>query len=128
LQLIKWSIVMKDKESLLRIKEFIDQTRDKMTITSIRSRREVETDRGVFVSEMETEIESSETKPENLRDAQIAYLLLSMETSIGAWKSALSESAITVTTFETKVKDLKKNTMAHLSRLIPKEEEKEKIA
>jgi hypothetical protein len=119
---------MKDKESLLRIKEFIDQTRDKMTITSIRSRREVETDRGVFVSEMETEIESSETKPENLRDAQIAYLLLSMETSIGAWKSALSESAITVTTFETKVKDLKKNTMAHLSRLIPKEEEKEKIA
>jgi len=119
---------MNDKKTLLKIKEFIDQTRDKMTITSIRSRREVETERGVFVSEMETEIEVADTKQENLRDAQIAYLLLSMETSIGAWRSALSESAITVTTFDTKVKDLKKNTMAHLSRIIPQEEAKEKTA
>lgn len=119
---------MLEKDNLLRIKEFVDQTRKKMTITSIRSRREVETERGVFVSEMETEIEVANTKPENLRDAQIAYLLLSMETSISAWRSALSESAITVTTFNTKVKDLKKNTMAHLSRIIPQEEAEEKTA
>lgn len=115
---------MQDKETLLRIKEFIDQTRGKMVITSLKSRREVQTERGVFISEMESTVEPSK---DNLQDAQIAYLLLSMETAIGAWRAALSESAITVTTFETKVKDLKKNTMAHISRIIPKEE-KEKTA
>ena len=119
---------MQDKESLLRIKEFIDQTRGKMEITTIRSRREVTTERGTFISEMESKVEAAETNSENLRDAQIASLLLSMETAIGAWRAALSESAITVTTFDTKVKDLKKNTMAHISRIIPQEEIKEKTA
>lgn len=116
---------MQEKDNLLKIKEYIDQTRGKMVITNIKSRREVNTERGLFISEMESTIEPS---GDNLRDAQIAYLLLSMETAISAWRSALSESAITVTTFETKVKDLKKNTMAHISRIIPQEEQKEKIA
>ena len=120
---------MTEKETLLRIKEFIDQTRGKMEITNIKSRREVKTERGIFISEMESKVEPAPTTEENLRDAQIAYLLLSMETAIGAWRSALSESAITVTTFETKVIDLKKNTMAHISRIIPQEQNnKEKTA
>ena len=119
---------MQEKEKILQIKEFIDQTRGKMKITKVSASRHVETERGVFVSEMQTDIEVAENSKENLRDAQIAYLLLAMETSIAAWRSALSESAITVTTFETKVKDLKKNTMAHLSRIIPAEKAKEKIA
>lgn len=119
---------MTERENLLKIKEFVDQTRGKMKIHTIKSTREVQTERGNFISTMESQLEVAETKEENFRDAQIAYLLLSMECAISAWRSALSESAITVTTFQTKVVDLKKNTMAHISRIIPQETQKEKTA
>ena len=119
---------MNDRATILKIKEFVDQTKGKMKITTVFASREVQTDRGIFTSKMESELEASGNFTDNLREAQIAYLLLAMETSISAWRSALSESAITVVTFDTKVKDLKKNTMAHLSRIIPQEEAKEKTA
>ena len=119
---------MTERENLLKIKEFIDQTRDKMEIHTISATREVQTDRGVFSSTMESNLKVADTKEENFLDAKVSYLLLSMEASISSWRSALSESAITETTFNTKVIDLKKNTMAHISRLMPKETLEEKTA
>ena len=117
-----------ENEIILRIKEFVQQTKDKMEVSEISASREVKTERGIFSSSMSTTLKVAEDYSDNIRDAQVAYLLLAMETSISAWRSALSESAITQTQFETKVIDLKKNTMAHLSRIIPQKEAKEKVA
>ena len=58
----------------------------------------------------------------SIEEARVSHLLLSLEASIGAWRSALSEGAITPEQFEARVRDLKRNTVAHLERVLPPED------
>jgi hypothetical protein len=63
-----------------------------------------------------------------LEEAQVAQTLLSMEAALGAWRAALSEGVITMEEYDAKTKMVKRNTLAHLSRIIPVSEAKAKIA
>ena len=62
-----------------------------------------------------------------LQDAQVAHIILSMEAAIAAWRAALSEGAISIASFDAKVRDLKRNALAHLSRTLPVEQAQAKV-
>jgi len=52
-------------------------------------------------------------------DAQIAQQILNKEASIAAWRSALTEGAISENAFHAKVREIRANTIAHIDRILP---------
>ena len=62
-----------------------------------------------------------------VEEARVAHVLLSLEATLGACRAALTDGAITMRDFDFRVAQAKKNTLAHLSRLMPKTEAKELV-
>ena len=78
-------------------------------------------------TDVSTDTADSASSGMTFQEAQVAHLLLSMEASIGAWRAALSDGAISESRFDSKVRDVKRNTLAHLSRILPKEDARTRV-
>jgi len=135
-------------EQMVRIKEAVERVRGGLRVTKVVATRAVKTKRGDFFAgmsaawssvqddasgpgaDLDLTVDTAEVISSGMlmEDAKIAHLLVSMEASIGAYRAALSEGAITERDFEARVRDLKRNTLAHLSRLIPADEAETKVA
>ena len=133
---------MADQEHLQHIKTTVERVKGKMRITKVVATRAVKTKSGDFFAGMSaawdtvqddaggmgadtdvsTDTADSASSGMTFQEAQVAHLLLSMEASIGAWRAALSDGAISESRFEGKVRDVKRNTLAHLSRILSKED------
>lgn len=127
---------------LTKINEVISQTRSKMRITKVVATRAVKTKSGDYFCGMSAAWESvqddaggsgSDTEivmrdsdvsfsGMTLDEARIAQTLLSLEANMGALRAALTDGAISVSEFENRIRGAKKNTLAHLSRLLPAED------
>jgi hypothetical protein len=128
-----------DPKQVHKIKNTVDRVKRKMRITKVVATRAVKTKRGDFFAGMSaawdtvqddasgagadmdllTTTDEHTASGMTLQDAQVAHIILSMEASIAAWRAALSEGAITVNHFEGKVRDVKRNALAHLCRILP---------
>ncbi|MBQ73250.1 MAG: hypothetical protein CMJ67_10140 [Planctomycetaceae bacterium] len=133
---------MADQAHLKHIKDTVDRVKGKMRITKVVATRAVKTKQGDFFAGMSaawdtvqddaggmgadtdisTDTADSAASGMTLVEAQVAHILLSMEASIGAHRAALSDGAISESRFDDKVKHLKRNALAHLSRILPKPE------
>lgn len=127
---------------LTKINEVISQTRSKMRITKVVATRAVKTKSGDYFCGMSAAWESvqddaggsgSDTEivmrdsdvsfsGMTLDEARIAQTLLSLEANMGALRAALTDGAISLSEFENRIRGAKKNTLAHLSRLLPAED------
>jgi len=133
-----------DRKTLDRIRVAVKETRSRLRVTKVVATRAVKTSRGEFFCGMSAAWDSVQTDAAGATDldlvlgtaeeaasgmtieeARVSYLLLSLEASIGAWRAALSEGAITPEQFEARVRDLKRNTVAHLERILPPETDPE---
>ena len=127
-----------DQDTLNRIRVAVQETRSRLRVTKIVATRAVKTSRGDFFCGMSAAWDSVQndsggaadlglvlgTDDEmasgmSIEEARVSHLLLSLEAGIGAWRAALSEGAITPNQFEERVRDLKRNTVAHLERILP---------
>lgn len=135
---------MADQEHLKHIKETVERVKSKMRITKVVATRAVKTKSGDFFAGMsaawdtvqddaggmgadtDVSIDTADVASSGMtmQEAQVAHILLSMEASIGAWRAALSDGAVSEGRYEAKVRDVKRNTLAHLSRILPREEAK----
>jgi len=134
-------------EHIQHIKDTVTRVKDKMRITKVVATRAVKTKKGDYFAGMSaawdsvqddasgagadmdlvTSTDEHAASGMTLQDAQVAHVILSMEASIAAWRAALSEGAISVNAFDAKVKDIKRNALAHLSRILPADEAQRKV-
>lgn len=132
---------------MAKINALIESTRSKMKITKVVATRAVKTKSGDFFcgmsaawdsvqddaggqgSDLEVSVEDREVAVSGmtLEQARVAQTLLSLEASMGALRAALTDGALSMTEYEARVRGAKKNTLAHLSRMIPAEEAKKQI-
>jgi hypothetical protein len=135
-----------DPERLNHLKDVVSATRSKMRVTKITATRAVKTRKGDFFcgltaawdsyqddvggrgEDLDLDEVGGSFNAMTLEEAQVAQTLLSMEAALGAWRAALSEGVITMEEYDAKTKMVKRNTLAHLSRIIPVSEAKAKIA
>jgi len=130
---------MADQEHIKHIKETVERVKGKMRITKVVATRAVKTKSGDFFAGMsaawdtvqddaggmgadtDIAVDTADVASSGMtmQEAQVAHILLSMEASIGAWRAALSDGAISENRFDLKVRDLKRNALAHLSRILP---------
>ena len=135
---------MADQAHLKHIKDTVDRVKGKMRITKVVATRAVKTKQGDFFAGMsaawdtvqddaggmgadtDVSVDTDDTASSGMtmQEAQVAHILLSMEASIAAWRAALSDGAISENRFDGKVRDVKRNALAHLSRILPKQEAK----
>lgn len=133
--------------NLSKINAVIEQTRSKMRVTKVVATRAVKTKSGDFFCGMsaawdsvqddtggagaDTELVMRDSEVAvsgmTVEEARIAQTLLSLEASMGALRAALTDGAISINDFENRIRGAKKNTLAHLSRLIPPDEAKNQI-
>ena len=134
---------MADQAHLKHIKDTVDRVKGKMRITKVVATRAVKTKQGDFFAGMsaawdtvqddaggmgadtDVSVDTGDTASSGMtmQEAQVAHILLSMEASIAAWRAALSDGAIGGTA-SMAVRDVKRNALAHLSRILPKQEAK----
>ena len=132
---------------MAKINALIENTRSKMKITKVVATRAVKTKSGDFFcgmsaawdsvqddaggqgSDLEVSIEDREVAVSGmtLEQARVAQTLLSLEASMGALRAALTDGALSVNEYEARIRGAKKNTLAHLSRMIPAEEAKKQV-
>jgi hypothetical protein len=134
-----------DQDRLDQLREVVTTTRSKMRVTKITATRSVKTRKGDFFCGMtaawDTFQDDSGGRGDHPMDAvegsfnsmsieesQVAQTLLSMEAALGAWRAALSEGVISMAEYDAKTKVVKRNTLAHLSRIIPVDEARAKVA
>ena len=128
------------------IQDLIKDTRSKMRITKVVATRAVKTRKGDFFCGMSAAWDSTQDDaggvPDadltvdpgeitgsamTLEEARVAQVLLNLEAAQGALRAALSDQAISLREYEYRVSTLKKNTLAHLSRLMPSDEAKKAV-
>lgn len=127
------------------IKKTLQRVRSNLTITKVVATRSVKTSKGDFFAgisaswnsvqddgagadlDLLTTTGEQASSGMTLMDAKVAQLIVSMEASIGAWRAALSEGAISVEAFEAREKEIKTNTLAHLNRLLPAKDAQAKL-
>lgn len=132
---------------LKEIQRLVDDTRSKMRITKVVATRAIKTRKGDFFCGMSSAWESRQddvlghgadaalsaedsdisSSGMSIEEARVAQVLLHLEATLGACRAALTDGAITMRDFDYRVHQAKKNTLAHLSRLISKTEAKEKV-
>jgi len=115
------------------------EIRDRLRITKIVATRCVKTGKGDFfcgMSAAANSVQDSKVDVEllsdgeiaqsgfSIADSKIAHVLLSQEVAVGAYRAALTEGAISVNDFDERVKQIKRNTFAHLQRLVPMDDAK----
>lgn len=123
-----------EKEDKKRIQAAVTRVRSQMRITKVVATRAVKTKRGDFFAGMSAAWDSVQDDVSGLgadsglmmqdsemaasgmsvEDARVAHILLSMEASIGAWRAALTDGAISPSEFESRVSTIKHNTAEHL--------------
>jgi len=132
------------KEHLDLITATVAQVKSKMRITKVVATRAIKTKRGDFFAGMSAAWDSVQDDASGpgadldltvddrevsvsgmtVREAQIAHIILAMEASIGAHRAALTDGAISKSDFEAGVRQARRNTLAHLSQIIPESEAK----
>jgi hypothetical protein len=132
---------------MAKINALIENTRSKMKITKVVATRAVKTKSGDFFcgmsaawdsvqddaggqgSDLEVSIEDREVAVSGmtLEQARVAQTLLSLEASMGALRAALTDGALSMNEYEARIRGAKKNTLAHLSRMLPADEAKKQI-
>lgn len=127
------------KAHALKMGKKTAEVRGRLRVTKIVATRCIKTGKGDFFCGMsaafasvqdayaDTEILSDEdiaASGMTLADSKIAHVLLSQEAAVGAFRAAHTEGAISTDDFDTRVKQLKRNTFAHLQRLVPMDEAK----
>jgi len=130
------------------IQELVDSTRSKMRVTKVVATRAVKTRKGDFFCGMSSAWDSRQDDVSGqgsdagispmgdseiaqsgmtVEEARVAHVLLALEASLGACRAAVTDGAITMSDFNYRVSNAKKNTLAHLSRLMPQGEAKDKV-
>lgn len=125
-----------------QIQEAVNRVKDGLTITKVTSTRAVKTKRsgdffvGMSAAWNSTQDDAGGMGPDadltlttqeqsaagmSIIDAQIAQQILNKEASIAAWRSALTEGAISENAFLSKVREIRTNTIAHIDRILPED-------
>lgn len=132
---------------LTKINSLVEKTRSQMRVTKVVATRAIKTKSGDFFCGMsaawdsvqddaggagaDTELVMRDSEISvsgmTIEEARVAQTLLSLEASMGALRAALTDGAISMGDFEARVRGAKKNTLAHLSRLLPVEEAKQQL-
>ena len=123
-----------------QIQEAVNRVKGGLTITKVTSTRAVKTrksgdffvgmsaawnstqdDAGGMGADEDLTLTTQEQSSAGMSiiDAQIAQQILNKEASIAAWRSALTEGAISESAFYAKVREIRANTIAHIDRIIP---------
>ena len=127
---------MKNEDQRLNsIVETVTRVKRNMKITKVVATRAVKTKKGDFFSGISSAWESTQddaggpgadldvtsesASGMTLLEAQVAQVILAKEASIGAWRAALSEGAITLDEFEAQVRNVKRNALVHLNQILP---------
>jgi hypothetical protein len=126
---------MTEEQRINTIMETVARVKRGMKITKVVATRAVKTKKGDFFSGMSSawqstqddaggpgadlDLSSEAGSGMTLLEAQVAQVLLAKEASIGAWRAALSEGAITVEEFDSQVRHLKRNAITHLNQILP---------
>ena len=130
-----------DKNEKAQLQEMVSRIRGQMRVTKVVATRAVKTKRGDFFAGMSAAWESVQddvsgmgadtelmmqdneiaSSGMSVEDARVAHILLGMEASIGAWRAALTDGAISVNEFENRVATIKHNTAEHLQSFVKKE-------
>ncbi len=133
---------------LTKINALIEKTRSQMRVTKVVATRAIKTKSGDFFCGMsaawdsvqddaggagaDTELVMRDSEMSvsgmTIDEARVAQTLLSLEASLGALRAALTDGALSVSDFEARARSAKKNTLAHLSRLLPVDEAEKQIA
>jgi len=101
-------------ENLSAISAEATRIRGKMTVRKVSCEVLVKMPRRDFRCEMEADIEEGAT----IEEARRSHILLALEVGIAANRAVLAEAWITEEQFASRVQVLKKNTIAHLERLM----------
>ena len=137
-----------EKNEKARLQEVVSRVRGQMRITKVVATRAVKTKRGDFFAGMSAAwdsvqddvsgpgadtdlmVDTADTVSSGMsvEDARIAHLLLGMEASIGAWRAALTDGAISHSEFENRVATIKHNTAEHLQSLTEPKKAPRKVA
>lgn len=130
------------KKHLDLIRTTVDEVKSKMRITKVVATRAIKTKRGDFFAGMSAAWQSVQDDVSGpgadldltvddrdiavsgmtFREAQVAHSILAMEASIGAHRAALTDGAISKSEFDAGVKQARRNTLTHLSQIIPESE------
>lgn len=129
-----------NSERLAQIKQSLDHVKAHLRVTKVVATRAVKTSKGDFFAgisaawdsvqddaggmgsdqDLTVTADDQASSGMTLKEAQISQLVVSMEASIGAYRAALSEGAISEDEFERRIQMIKRNTVAHIDRLLPK--------
>lgn len=118
------------------LKERVAAVRSRLRITKVIATRCIRTGKGDFFCGMSSAWASTQDSTDldvlsdsdvaesgmSLEDSKIAHILLTMEVSIGAHRAAVSEGAITNEEFENRTKQVKRNTLVAIQKILPFEE------
>lgn len=121
------------------IVEAVNRVKGRISVTKVVSTRAVKTGKGDFfvgfsaswdsvqddaggLGDLDISVDSKDVSSSGmtLMDAQIAQQILNKEASVAAWRSALSEGAISEDSFDERVKQITSNTAVHIGRIIQK--------
>lgn len=125
------------KAHALKMGKKTAEIRGRLRVTKIVATRCLKTGKGDFFCGMSaafTSVQDSNADTElisdeeiaasgmSIADSKIAHVLLCQEVAVGAFRAAHTEGAISTDDFDTRVKQVKRNTFAHLQRLVPMDE------
>lgn len=118
------------------LKDRVAAVRNRLRVTKVIATRCIRTQKGDFFCGMSSAWNSAQDSTDldvlsdadvaesgmSIEDSKIAHILLTMEVSIGAHRAAVSEGAITNDEYENRIKQVKRNTLVALQRVLPYEE------
>ena len=109
--------------------EAVEVTRSNMRVVRIEASHTVRSARGEYTMGLHSAFFCGEGPGEgsSVEDARLAQVLLGLEASIGALRNAFSDGAINAAHYENRVRKVKHNTLAHLSRLVPQDTAEQKL-
>lgn len=118
------------------LKERVASVRSHLRVTKVIATRCIRTQKGDFFCGMSSAWNSAQDSTDldvlsdsdvaesgmSLEDSKIAHILLTMEVGIGAHRAAVSEGALTNEEYENRVKQIKRNTLVALQKILPFDE------
>ena len=109
--------------------EAVERVRSNMRVVRIEASHTVRSAKGAYTMGLHSTFSCGEG-PEtgySVEEARLAEVLLGLEASLGALRNAFSDGAINAAHYENRVRKVKHNTLAHISRLVPREEAEQKL-
>ena len=109
--------------------EAVDRVRSNMRVVRIEASHTVKSAKGDYTMGLHSTFSCGEGPEEgySVEDARLAEVLLGLEATLGALRNAFSDGAINQPHYENRVRKVKHNTLAHISRLVPRDVAEKKL-